>query len=58
MARSIECECTNSYTCGYCLRNAKPWLWTPSNVVEVRNMNGIVVQRYTVPPSYVSRKGD
>jgi hypothetical protein len=31
MARSIECECTYSYTCGYCLRNAKPYFFTPSH---------------------------
>lgn len=23
---SVECECLNNFTCGYCCRNAKPWL--------------------------------
>lgn len=31
MARSIDCKCTYNFTCGYCLRNAKPWHWTPTN---------------------------
>lgn len=30
MSRSAECECTYNFTCGYCLRNAKPWLFTCS----------------------------
>lgn len=30
MAKSIECRCTDSFTCGYCCRNAKPYLFTPS----------------------------
>ncbi len=28
MARSVECECTSNFTCGYCLRNAKPYFFT------------------------------
>ncbi len=28
MARSIECKCDYNFTCGYCLRNAPPWVWT------------------------------
>jgi hypothetical protein len=30
-ARSVECRCTNNFTCGYCLRNAKPWHYTLSD---------------------------
>jgi len=30
-ARSIECKCDYNFTCGYCLRNAKPWCWTLSD---------------------------
>ena len=26
---SIECKCNPYYTCGYCLRNAKPYFFTP-----------------------------
>ena len=32
MARSEHCECVSGrFTCGYCLRNAKPWHYTLSN---------------------------
>lgn len=31
MAKSIECKCTYNFTCGYCLKNAKPWHWTASH---------------------------
>lgn len=30
MARSAECKCESNFTCGYCLRNAKPWHFTCS----------------------------
>src|SRR5690242_19604474 len=30
MARSSECQCTYNFTCGYCLRNMKPYHFTPS----------------------------
>ncbi len=30
-ARPAECRCEANFTCGYCLRNAKPWLWTDCN---------------------------
>lgn len=33
-ARSVECRCDPSFTCGYCLRNAKPWHWTPSTEAD------------------------
>jgi hypothetical protein len=26
--RSTECQCTYRFTCGYCLRNAKPYHYT------------------------------
>ena len=29
-----ECECTNRFTCRYCLDNRKPWIWTPSTLAE------------------------
>lgn len=25
---NAECECCYNFTCCYCLRNAKPWIWT------------------------------
>lgn len=31
MAKSIECKCESNFTCGYCLRNAKPWHFTCDN---------------------------
>lgn len=31
MARSSECQCTYNFTCGYCLRNMKPWFFTLSD---------------------------
>ena len=31
MARSTDCTCDASFTCGHCCRNAKPWLFTPSD---------------------------
>lgn len=27
-ARPAECECSDRYTCGACLSNAKPWHYT------------------------------
>jgi hypothetical protein len=30
MTRSADCKCESNFTCGYCLRNAKPWLFTPT----------------------------
>jgi hypothetical protein len=29
-AKPVDCTCTHNFTCGVCLRNAKPWHWTPS----------------------------
>lgn len=34
-ARSAECQCEYNFTCGYCLRNAKPWHFTPSTNEEI-----------------------
>lgn len=31
MSRSIECWCEPRFTCGYCLRNAKPYFYTLHN---------------------------
>lgn len=32
LSRSAECRCEeNGGTCGHCLRNAKPWLFTPTD---------------------------
>ena len=28
MSRSVECKCESNFTCGYCLRNAKPYFFT------------------------------
>jgi hypothetical protein len=28
MARNAECKCEPRFTCGYCLRNAKPYFFT------------------------------
>jgi hypothetical protein len=31
MSRSIECRCDAHLTCGYCLRNRKPYFFTLSD---------------------------
>ena len=41
MARSVHCECTYNFTCGYCLSNMKPWIWTPSKEHPMSTINGI-----------------
>jgi hypothetical protein len=28
MAKSAECKCERNFTCGFCLRNAKPCFFT------------------------------
>lgn len=33
-ARSVECKCDPHFTCGYCLRNAKPPIYTPSSPAQ------------------------
>jgi hypothetical protein len=33
--RPVECQCDARFTCGFCLRNAKPWLYTPRTFAEV-----------------------
>jgi hypothetical protein len=35
MARNIECTCDASFTCGFCLRNAKPYFFTPRTNEEI-----------------------
>lgn len=30
---NIECKCYYNFTCGYCLRNAPPYFFTPSSVM-------------------------
>ncbi len=35
-ARSADCKCTPSFTCGHCLRAAKPWHFTPSTTIAPR----------------------
>ena len=25
---SVECKCNDNFTCGFCLSNMKPWIWT------------------------------
>lgn len=44
MARNIECRCTDRFTCGYCLRNKKPYFFTLSSGAAVYE---IPVQRST-----------
>jgi hypothetical protein len=34
MAISAECKCTHNFTCGYCCRNAKPWLFTTTTTMH------------------------
>jgi hypothetical protein len=29
--RGVDCRCEGNFTCGHCLRNAKPWHYTLSN---------------------------
>lgn len=33
-AKNIECRCESNFTCGYCLRNAPPPVFTPLTLVE------------------------
>jgi hypothetical protein len=35
MARSVECRCESRFTCGHCLRNAKPYHYTLSDGTRV-----------------------
>lgn len=35
MGRSVECQCDHSFTCGYCLRNAPPYFFTPRTWREI-----------------------
>lgn len=35
MSRSVECKCESNFTCGHCLRNAKPYFFTPSTCQEI-----------------------
>jgi len=44
MARSIECKCDPQFTCGHCLRNAKPWFYTLHDGSAIAE---IPVQKYT-----------
>lgn len=30
-ARSSLCKCESNFTCGHCLADAKPWLFTPDS---------------------------
>ena len=30
MRTVADCQCTRSFTCGYCCRNAKPYFFTPN----------------------------
>lgn len=39
MARSGECRCEQNFTCGYCLRNAKPWFFTADQDPRLRPTN-------------------
>lgn len=34
-AKSAECQCERSFTCGYCCRNMKPWLFTPRTSQQI-----------------------
>jgi hypothetical protein len=34
---SIECECESNFTCGYCVKNAKPYFFTPSTHDTTKN---------------------
>ncbi|CAI3971334.1 hypothetical protein VAC51_00016 [Variovorax phage VAC_51] len=33
-ALKADCRCEPSFTCGHCLRNMKPWHWTPSDPAQ------------------------
>lgn len=45
-AKSAECRCESNFTCGHCLRNAKPWLFTPSGGgFYFSRMNDAAIQR-------------
>jgi hypothetical protein len=40
MARSVECKCESNFTCGYCLRNAKPYHFTCDNGTVIMGAPG------------------
>ena len=43
MTRNIECKCDSRFTCGYCLRNIKPYHFTLSDgsaIYETRVQRG------------------
>ena len=54
---NAECECTHSFTCGYCLRNRKPYHWTPSKPGEPYHqgkLHGSIPKHLYDPPHWMS----
>ena len=37
-SKNVNCRCEQSFTCGYCCANAKPYFFTPLTEVEKRNL--------------------
>lgn len=50
---SIECRCSATLTCGYCLRNRKPWFYSIGN-------NGAAIPVLPPPPEQptTDKRGD
>lgn len=44
MTKSIECKCDYNFTCGYCLRNAKPYYYTLSSGERIYQLPAFVSQ--------------
>lgn len=44
MARSIECRCEYNFTCGYCLRNAKPYHFTLNDGTRIYQLPAFISQ--------------
>lgn len=44
MSRSVECRCEPRFTCGYCLRNAKPYFYTLSDGSRIYELPAFLSQ--------------
>lgn len=54
MARNAECRCESSFTCGYCLRNMKPWIFTPRSSAEA--MRDSIYEKAPMKPDKMIRR--
>jgi hypothetical protein len=44
MSRSAECKCESNFTCGHCLRNAKPYHFTLTDGSRIYQMPAYLTQ--------------